>query len=86
MIIMIMFGNIFISYFNIEKNDAQFSDRTRFDQINMYRNYGLQNNSYLGNKNTLIHDQKFKNKITNTKYEYSTEAFINVNTKNLDKY
>ena len=44
MIIMIMFGNIFISYFNIEKNDEQFSDRTRFDQINMYRNYGLQNN------------------------------------------
>ena len=52
----------------------------------MYRNYGLQNNSYLGNKNTLIHDQKFKNKITNTKYEYGTEAFININTKNLDKY
>lgn len=83
-VILSMFGSLAIGFCNIEKNDKQFSKRTKYDQINKYHDYSLINNGYLGDEKTILNNSNFNKNISNVIKEYNSNGYICVDTKNLN--
>lgn len=83
-IVMSMFGSLVIGFYNIEKNDNQFANKTRFDQINKFYDSSLSNNTYLGDASSLL-NKSFTKNLSSIKVEYNSLGYIVLNTNELNK-